>query len=423
MSGFSKTQLRKLTGKLNRRHVQSREVEGRAVDYIEGWFAIAQANAIFGFSGWDREMTHFERIYERSRGDVTSCAYVARVRIRVRTGRTTITREGSGCGSATANTSGEAHDVALKAAETDATKRALATFGNPFGLGLYDKEQNGVTARKTLGAKSFVLYDPTGAPFAQNLSAEGFCTGLRQLIEQASVPNELEALARQNKEGVSRLRSEAPNLKTARNIHYADIVERLIKDRLTPLSSPPAAPNGHQDHHAREPASLAATQAGPAASAPPPALPLRPSRIAGGARIDKSLLPIGTERRLRDKAHLMFVATHPCVVCGRQPSQAHHLTFCQKRGLSLKVSDEFTVPLCALHHDELHRGGPERAWWQAKGIEPEPIAADLWGKSRVPSGLGLEPAASLQAAQATPTHPANGKAETNESSGPSQSSH
>ena len=82
MSVFSKTQLRRLTGKLDRRHVQSREVEGRAVDYIEGWFAIAQANAIFGFSGWDREMTHFERIYERSRGDVTSCAYVARVRIR-----------------------------------------------------------------------------------------------------------------------------------------------------------------------------------------------------------------------------------------------------------------------------------------------------------------------------------------------------
>ena len=78
--------------------------------------------------------------------------------------------------------------MALKAAETDATKRALATFGNPFGLGLYDKEQNGVTAKKPAGAKSFVLYDPTGAPFAQNLSAEGFCTGLRQLIEAANCP-------------------------------------------------------------------------------------------------------------------------------------------------------------------------------------------------------------------------------------------
>ena len=135
----------------------------------------------------------------------------------------------------------------------------------------------------------------------------------------------------------------------------------------------------------------------------PPPPPLRPSKIANGPRIDKSLLHIGTERRLRDKAHLKFVATQPCLVCGRQPSHAHHLTFAQKRGLSLKVSDEFTVPLCALHHDELHRNGPERAWWEAKSIAPEPIAAELWGKSRTPSALGLEPAASLQPAQSAPT--------------------
>src|SRR5262245_66535315 len=99
MSGFSKLQLRKLTGKLDRRFVQSGEVEGRSVDYIEGWFAMAQANAIFGFAGWDREMTHFERLYERTRTDATSCAYTARVRVKVRAGGTTIVREGSGCGS------------------------------------------------------------------------------------------------------------------------------------------------------------------------------------------------------------------------------------------------------------------------------------------------------------------------------------
>jgi hypothetical protein len=396
MSDFSKTQLRRLKGKLDRRFVQSRDVEGRSVDYIEGWFAIHQANAIFGFAGWDREMTHFERIYERSRGDVTSCAYVARVRIGVRTGRTTIVREGSGCGSATANSSGEAHDLALKAAETDATKRALATFGNCFGLGLYDKEQNGVTAKKPPARNNFVLHDPTGAPFAQNLSPEGFCTGLRQLIQASTVPAELEALARCNKETIARLRSEAPKLKTAKDIHYADVLERLIKDRLG--AAPPA--NGHdaarpngQPHAVGQSSGDERPQ--PVAY-PPPAL-LRPSRIARGPRIDKSLLPIGTERRLRDKAHLMFVATQPCLICDRQPSQAHHLTFCQKRGLSLKVSDEFTVPLCALHHDELHRRGPERAWWETKGIAPEPIAAELWGKSRVPSALGLKPAASLQA--------------------------
>ncbi len=130
--------------------------------------------------------------------------------------------------------------MALKAAETDATKRALATFGNCFGLGLYDKEQNGVTAKKA-PPNSFVLYDPMGAPFAQNLSAEAFCSGLRQLIQASSVPVELEALARCNKEGMTRLRTEAPNLKTAKHIHYADILERLIKDRLAPPCSSPCS--------------------------------------------------------------------------------------------------------------------------------------------------------------------------------------
>jgi recombination DNA repair RAD52 pathway protein len=73
--------------KLDRKHVQTKEVEGRALDYIEGWFAISQANAIFGFDGWDREMTHFERVYERKQDNRISCAYVARVRIRVRAAR------------------------------------------------------------------------------------------------------------------------------------------------------------------------------------------------------------------------------------------------------------------------------------------------------------------------------------------------
>ena len=77
------------------------------------------------------------------------------------------------------------------------------------------------------------------------------------------------------------------------------------------------------------------------------------------SRIDKSVLAIPVARRLRDKTHLRFVAKQPCLVCGRQPCDAHHLRFAQSRGLSLKVSDEFTVPLCRAHHRELHRTGKE----------------------------------------------------------------
>jgi DNA recombination protein Rad52 len=394
MSDFSSLQLRKLKAKLDRRNVQSREVEGRSVDYIEGWFAIAQANAIFGFGGWDREMTHFERIYERTRGDSTSCAYSARVRIRVRAGRTTVVREGSGCGSATATTSGEAHDLALKAAETDATKRALATFGNSFGLGLYDKAQNGVTARNP--DKKFVLYDSIGAPFSSNLSAEAFCSGLRQLIQAATDAAELTALEDRNKEEIARLRTHAPALRTSKKIHYAEILEKLIKDRF----APPLAPSSNV---------LLANSAAPilqppAVAAPPAMLPMRPSRIGGGPRIDKSRLKLATERRLRDKSHLKYVALQPCLICGREPSQSHHLTFCQRRGVSLKVSDEFTVPLCGLHHDELHRSGSERDWWEKHHINPEPIASELWVRTRMPSAIGMESAEAVALAAKSMTN-------------------
>ena len=102
MNGFSSAQLRKLTSKLDRAHVHTRSVEGRQLDYIEGWFALSEANAIFGFDNWDRETVHFERLFERVRGDMTSCAYLARVRIRVWAGDRQIRREGTGCGTGSA---------------------------------------------------------------------------------------------------------------------------------------------------------------------------------------------------------------------------------------------------------------------------------------------------------------------------------
>jgi hypothetical protein len=82
--------------------------------------------------------------------------------------------------------------------------------------------------------------------------------------------------------------------------------------------------------------------------------------------------------RLRDKEHRKFVAGKPCLVCGRVPSDPHHLRFAQPRSLGRRVSDEFTVPLCRLHHRELHRGGDEAAWWQANKIDPIPLALKLW---------------------------------------------
>ena len=82
--------------------------------------------------------------------------------------------------------------------------------------------------------------------------------------------------------------------------------------------------------------------------------------------------------RLRDKDHRKFVSAQPCVVCGRSPADPHHLRFAQPRALGRKVSDEFTVPVCRVHHRELHRHGDEAAWWQGINIDPLPIALRLW---------------------------------------------
>ena len=100
-----------------------------------------------------------------------------------------------------------------------------------------------------------------------------------------------------------------------------------------------------------------------------------PSR---GQEVDKSHLAHPESRRVRDKEHVRFVAKQPCLVCGRRPSDAHHLRFAQHRALGRKVSDEFTVPLCRGHHREVHRSGDEAAWWSKAGIDPLGAARTLW---------------------------------------------
>ena len=97
--------------------------------------------------------------------------------------------------------------------------------------------------------------------------------------------------------------------------------------------------------------------------------------------IDKSKLAFPEQRRIRDRDHVRSVAKQACLICGRQPSDAHHLRFAQHRALGRKVSDEFTVPLCRGHHRELHRCGDEAAWWTKLGLDPIAAARTLWLKS------------------------------------------
>ena len=146
MTIFTPEQVKLLSAKLSPGHVKERTQAGRKLSYIEGWHAIAEANAIFGFDGWQRETCDIRMVAEKPRKigqsgkDGWSVSYVAKVRVNVGG----IIREGVGAGHGIDADLGLAHESAIKEAETDAMKRALMTFGNPFGLALYDKKQENV---------------------------------------------------------------------------------------------------------------------------------------------------------------------------------------------------------------------------------------------------------------------------------------
>jgi hypothetical protein len=112
--------------------------------------------------------------------------------------------------------------------------------------------------------------------------------------------------------------------------------------------------------------------------------------------VDKSVLEIAAPRRYRNREHLRTIIKQPCLVCGRKPSDPHHIRFAQPKALGRKASDEFTVPLCRMHHREVHRVGNEQAWWKTAGIDPLKVARKLWKETRTNEGR-IAPTQSVKA--------------------------
>src|SRR6185312_7642119 len=191
---LSDMQLRQLRSKLDARHVKTRKANGTDLHYVEGWHVIAEANRIFGYDAWDRRTLASHCVWTGQSGAYHGAAYTAKVRVSVRAGEITIVREGSGTGEGKAPTPGKAHELALKGAETDATKRALATFGNPFGLALYDREQVGVRKART-GSNGhvqenspigpWVFCSSSGKPVSTHDTSETFIKALKQAMVEA----------------------------------------------------------------------------------------------------------------------------------------------------------------------------------------------------------------------------------------------
>ena len=354
---FTEAQLKRLEAKLDAKHVRTRRAHDTTLAYVEGWHVIAEANRIFGYDAWDRHTLSTRCVWSDATNHHFAAAYTAKVRIAVRAGSLTITREGCGSGEAKAPTPGEAHELALKAAETDATKRALATFGNPFGLALYDRELNGVKNRKALvrGGDEYrgpwLLSLPNGA--GQSFSkADEFVVALRKAITEAADIEQLFAIWERNVDAVRAINKQT-NRSTPRGVIAQNLVAHM-KGRAIAL----AKQGGEASERSSD------------------------ERTDTRQKVDKSVLTIAEPKRIRSKEHLRFVASQPCVICGRTPAHPHHVRYAQPRGLALKVSDEFTVPLCAIHHSENHATGDERRWWQERKVDPLTVAAELWSKRR-----------------------------------------
>ena len=362
---FTDQQSRQLKAKLDAQHVKTRKANGATLHYIEGWHAIAEANRIFGFDGWDRRTLVTNCIWTGTSNGEYLAAYAAKVRIYVRAGEVLIVREGSGAGEGSGPTAGQAHEMALKSAETDATKRALATFGNAFGLALYDREQAGVRQvakakeREPVAKGPWVLRSTTEPESARFSRSPEFVRALRQAMTNAG---DIESLFDIWEKNVATVREmNAARKKLGLDAGFATDLVAHLKSCAVGL-----------------------VKTGNEADTVPPTTADSTQRITERSKIDKSALTIGEPKRIRSKEHLRFVARQPCLICGRTPSHAHHIRYAQPRGLSLKVSDEFTVPLCAIHHSENHATGDERGWWIRRKIDPLNVARALWHQGRMP---------------------------------------
>ena len=319
--GFSAKQLQALRRSLNSRHIRTREANGRELSYIEGWYVISEANRIFGFDGWSRETVETRCVLARENRGSFLAVYVAKVRITVHADGATIIREGHGSGEGV---------VPRRAKSTTSLSRRQKPMP-PNGRWRLSANRSD---------SSFIAR--TRRPSLQSRHA---AAGHRRSTDPVS----------------SRFTPRRYDTDPA----AVALLWAATSDSMTELLRQRSGENKGRKCSGATPGARSADLA--------------------SCKIDKSQLAIAEPKRLRDKAHLKFVASQPCLICGRQPSDPHHLRFAQPRAIGLKVSDEFTVPLCRGHHRQLHQAGNEEAWWESLGIDALEASHSLWEQSHLVS--------------------------------------
>jgi DNA recombination protein Rad52 len=255
---FTDSQTKALKAKLRHQYVKTRETNDAKLSYVEGWHAIAEANRIFGFDSWDRQTLSPHFHWANLQHGETECFYSTKVRITVRAGGTVTIREGVGTGLGRSAQAEVAHDLALKAAETDATKRALATFGNPFGLALYDREQSQVTKPRRRSQTERTASEQAVAPLVLELEdgrkvefdAQNFVVAILKEVEKLGSVAAIYAFWSTNLAALTELRrrTDGAEIDPADRIRRPERTSALPHLRTTSSRWPPSAVRSTASH-------------------------------------------------------------------------------------------------------------------------------------------------------------------------------
>jgi hypothetical protein len=219
---------------------------------------------------------------------------------------------------------------------------------------------------------------------ARSLLGAQLSASLREsLIEQMAAinsPDEATAWAHRNLPAKNTLTAEDAKIVEERfQARLSAIDDAWITDGTSDGPAPGGSPDGLPPN---DPPQADADQAVRSVGRPKAGGRQKTAAVKAEGSLSISVRGLGKPVRLRDKDHRKFVLRQPCLVCGRIPSDPHHLTFTQPRALGRRVSDEFVVPVCRTHHRELHRSGNEATWWQRLNIDPIPVAPRLWRQTR-----------------------------------------
>jgi len=197
MHGITQEQYEQLLKPLPAARIAKRKQAGIELSYLEAWDVRAHLIRIFGFGGWSATVESAELAYEENVNGKWSVGYKVVLRLSIHDLGCQYTE--AAVGSSTQGSRGEAHDMAVKTAESDALKRAAINLGTQFGLSLYD---NG--SRNDVVGHSLVQPDSDAVPVEETASnatvatpqelAEADSNTLRAEMRTAETEEDLKSL-------------------------------------------------------------------------------------------------------------------------------------------------------------------------------------------------------------------------------------